>query len=950
MTFLLLSRNQKKKTADNISGPTLAEQYIVIADYQKADKWDLNLQAGMVLEVVEKSDSGWWFVNVDDKQGWVPSSYLERKDGLRENTAIRTNLGEDEKYISTENYTPQNADEIALEKGAVVDVLEKNLDGWWFVRSNGQEGIAPSTYLIKTEKAHLERVARAAGVQIIGRLSDISDLLKHSANTETASASKSNVQHILKKQKSLERGGSLRPPPRLNSVTKASDEKMKSLKKTEDHYVTVSEFVDTVGDGITFSKGQIVQVLEKSDSGWWFVKINGKEGWAPASYIQKTHMGDIEEEENVYQDIEDIDSNMDESDSDDSYEMPDTVKEDDEWSSEENASSAQKDTPVPLRINSSDLLNAKHLKGISEKVVVKRPNSRPPPPPVVSKHVDIDIEENTEIKSSTSPGPPVPPPKKVEDKTVWTSKENNTGSPNLHEVLKSQDRPPQPPPKTVKPLLTNTDLSSKPEKKSPLPEVRSKRANNSQEKTGSHLAPAEPKKYSYTEVIPKDQRQCTSQESLVDMLKNKFATKPEVVDKDNKKDGKGDNLLCNTSPKADIGSKGFVLPPKKLQKPETPPKKQSPIFPKRLNHQTEVSDFNKEDGNKNLDELKARFEKQQPPLTKKPVIKPKTVTSMTANANNKLNNDSSVNNRPSVGTSALKAMFEHPNTDSGVDSHKVVSKTSSSSSNSSRISGITAMLNSKFENDKPILKPVVNRTDNSPAKPQLVPSKTNTGNSMALPGISHKPLKSSNPAPLPAKPYSSKPVESNKPKLPIPPKPSKIDKNHNEMESKDKVNVRGQLDILANKLPVRTNVSPVKSEPPTPPVKDYEKLSDCTTTCYKTVADFIAESEGEVGFTTGEPVDVLEQTDDWWFIRVHGEEGWAPAAYIELCERETTGHDDVFWKRCRAITDYVTEAEGEIGLCIGDLLDVIEETETGWWFLRKGTAEGWAPSSYLEPV
>jgi hypothetical protein len=36
-------------------------------------------------------------VSVDDKQGWVPSSYLERKDGLRENTAIRTNLGEGNK-------------------------------------------------------------------------------------------------------------------------------------------------------------------------------------------------------------------------------------------------------------------------------------------------------------------------------------------------------------------------------------------------------------------------------------------------------------------------------------------------------------------------------------------------------------------------------------------------------------------------------------------------------------------------------------------------------------------------------------------------------------------------------------------------------------------------------------------------------------------------------------
>lgn len=75
---------------------------------------------------------------------------------------------------------------------------------------------------MKTEKAHIERVARASGVEIVGRMSDVSDLLKESRNSESLGDSRGNVQHILKKQKSLERGGSLRPPPRLNSVTKVS--------------------------------------------------------------------------------------------------------------------------------------------------------------------------------------------------------------------------------------------------------------------------------------------------------------------------------------------------------------------------------------------------------------------------------------------------------------------------------------------------------------------------------------------------------------------------------------------------------------------------------------------------------------------------------------------------------------------------------------------------------
>ena len=66
----------------------------------------------------------------------------------------------------------------------------------------------------------MERVARASGVQIVSRLSDVSDIMRENLKADSTSNSRSNVQHILKKQRSLERGGSLRPPPRLNSVQK----------------------------------------------------------------------------------------------------------------------------------------------------------------------------------------------------------------------------------------------------------------------------------------------------------------------------------------------------------------------------------------------------------------------------------------------------------------------------------------------------------------------------------------------------------------------------------------------------------------------------------------------------------------------------------------------------------------------------------------------------------
>ena len=91
-----------------------------------------------------------------------------------------------------------------------------------FGRQNGQEGWAPATYMMKAEKAHMERVARASGVQIVGKLEDISDLMQEdgddSWDDEPDPPPRPSKPYLSIKSRSLERGGSIRPPPRQNSI------------------------------------------------------------------------------------------------------------------------------------------------------------------------------------------------------------------------------------------------------------------------------------------------------------------------------------------------------------------------------------------------------------------------------------------------------------------------------------------------------------------------------------------------------------------------------------------------------------------------------------------------------------------------------------------------------------------------------------------------------------
>ncbi len=38
------------------------------------------------------------------------------------------------KYICHRSYVADSADEISLDKGCIVEVLESNLDGWWLIK------------------------------------------------------------------------------------------------------------------------------------------------------------------------------------------------------------------------------------------------------------------------------------------------------------------------------------------------------------------------------------------------------------------------------------------------------------------------------------------------------------------------------------------------------------------------------------------------------------------------------------------------------------------------------------------------------------------------------------------------------------------------------------------------------------------------------------------------
>lgn len=914
------SDNERKKkatfdTASKISEPRLGEQYRAIADYTKEDKWDLNLKAGTEVEVIEKTESGWWFVHVQDQQGWVPSTYLKRADGGKEELGERARPGEEEQYICTEDYFPSNPDEVTLDRGTVVEVIQKNLDGWWWVRQNGKEGWAPATYMMKAEKAHMERVARASGVQIVGKLEDISDLMQDedgddSWDDEPDPPPRPIRNYLSQKSRSLERGGSLRPPPRQNSIKNIKVD-IKPPKVTKSQYVTIADFTDTVGDGISFSRGESVEVKEKTADGWWFVSIGGKEGWAPSTFIESKEMDAIPEDNHVSNVSNDAYSEVAiESSDDEDYEHPEATP------AHTNAYE-EVDYEVPVkspgegekpRFSISELQNK-----LKPGFVNDRPSSAPP------KQVDRRLmkNQNAAIKRPTSKPPPPPV-------AMATSNDSKTGPPpidrsSLAAALKTRNGS-KPSEEFSKPGLEaqSSNSSSDSDKKPILPPKLAVVPSSAGRKSPSPL----------TKQVPRERIHSDGGNNLAELLKAKFESRKTMVDES----GNTEDANFNTYPKKS-GVQISQLP---------------------------------------ISQTKSNPEFTDKSLTGKPAVLPKGDRLRNhlkpPNKNEGAQKRFSMQEESSELTNALQARLRRQsNVEVTTSQHySAVEKPKKSFPTKPLIPEKTVS-----EDKKPMVPPkiMVKKTEGKENSVAAVPKSRFEPGSKG--GWKKESTKPKSKPPVLAKPKKPTfPKEETKTVVPgennnEPPVKSGFAK---ELASKLSSNIGGKQDTNAEVKPPIPKKSPIVQKVYSSKVEN--NLQEVTSMkssvqAYKSMAKYEAEGNGEISFEEGVILEVLDKTDGWWLVRVGTSEGWAPVTYIApcgvgdrppspVCDSGFTspeeGSNSVTSVKYRTCAEFIPESETELGFKEGLVVEVLDASEDDWWYARVDGKEGWVPAEYLEEV
>ena len=104
--------------------------------------------------------------------------------------------------------------------------------------------------------------------------------------------------------------------------------------------------------------------------------------------------------------------------------------------------------------------------------------------------------------------------------------------------------------------------------------------------------------------------------------------------------------------------------------------------------------------------------------------------------------------------------------------------------------------------------------------------------------------------------------------------------------------------------------------------------------------DFTATREDEVSLRSGDVVEVVDNSGDWWSGSVSGTSGVFPACFVH--QLESTGS-------CTVIYPFTPRQEDEVELVVGEQVEMFGQVEPGTWAKgRVGNRVGYFPLNYVK--
>ncbi|XP_023114246.2 SH3 domain-containing protein 21 isoform X3 [Felis catus] len=236
-------------------------EVLVLAGYRAQKEDELNLAPGdVVRQVCEGSARGWLRGELRGRCGLFPERSVQeipealRGAGEAPSPRCARRRGRPAKSRGPQrwckvnfNYSPEQADELKLQAGEIVEVIKEIEDGWWLGKKNGQLGAFPSNFVELLD----------SGPPSLG-------------NPDMPSGSPSPQR-----------------PPKLSSLTYDSPPDYLQTVSRPEIYRVLFDYQPEAPDELALRRGDEVKVLRKTteDKGWWEGESQGRRGVFPDNFV-----------------------------------------------------------------------------------------------------------------------------------------------------------------------------------------------------------------------------------------------------------------------------------------------------------------------------------------------------------------------------------------------------------------------------------------------------------------------------------------------------------------------------------------------------------------------------------------------------------------------------------------------------------------------------------------
>ncbi|XP_051579333.1 intersectin-2b isoform X2 [Myxocyprinus asiaticus] len=278
---------------------------------------ELSFEADDLIEVDEsmEREQGWLYGSRQGKMGWLPESYVEKqakseavptaKQALKPQVSISTSSADGydatdgsnyEEYVALYTYESPEPGDLTFTEGDTILVTEREGE-WWRGSIGDRSGVFPSNYVKPKETDNLSLSGKPGTP---GKKPEVAQVSTEytAAGAEQLNLAPGQLILILNKNPSgwwlgeLQARGKKRQkgwfPASHVKLLGSNSGKSTPAPAAVGQVIAIYDYTAANEDELSFSKSQVINVLDKSNPDWWKGELNGVTGLIPTNYVKMT--------------------------------------------------------------------------------------------------------------------------------------------------------------------------------------------------------------------------------------------------------------------------------------------------------------------------------------------------------------------------------------------------------------------------------------------------------------------------------------------------------------------------------------------------------------------------------------------------------------------------------------------------------------------------------------